>query len=111
MNLKLQMTSREVADLTGKRHENILTDIEKILESLNAAGLEFQPSEHLDTYKDPTGRSLKQYRLNKQLTMTLVTKYDDARRYAVTGSFLTIMVNSRWSSKEFSSGCSDRIPE
>jgi len=84
LHLKMQMTSREVADLTGKRHKNVLADIEKMFENLSAAGLKSQPSEYLDTYKDSTGRTLKQYRLDKTLTMTLVTKYDDARRYAVT---------------------------
>jgi len=45
--------------------------------------LKIQASEYIDSYKDSTGRTLKQYRLDKDLTMTLVTKYDTARRFAV----------------------------
>ena len=69
MNLKHTMTSREIAELTGKRHDNVLADCEKMF-----TALKIQVSEYLDSYKDSTGRTLKQYRLDRDLTMTLVTK-------------------------------------
>lgn len=78
VNLKYTMTSREVAELTGKRHDNVVRDIEKTF-----TDLKIEASDYLDSYQDSTGRTLKQYRLDRDLTMTLVTKYDTARRYAV----------------------------
>ncbi len=83
MNLKHTMTSREIAELTGKRHDHVLRDIEKMFSELDLTGPNFGVSEYLDSYQDSTGRTLKQYRLDRDLTMTLVTKYDTARRYAV----------------------------
>ena len=50
-------------------------------EGLNA--LKIEAVDFLDTYKDAKGETSKQYRLERDLTMTLVTKYDTARRYAV----------------------------
>lgn len=32
MNSVRTMTSREIAELTGKRHDNVIRDIEKIVE-------------------------------------------------------------------------------
>jgi hypothetical protein len=79
MNLKLEMTSREIAEETQKEHFNVLRDIEAMFKRLNieqTSFLSFVPD-------GPNGRPLKVYRLDKDLTMTLVTKYDTARRYAV----------------------------
>ena len=81
MNLKHTMTSREIAELTGKRHDHVLRDVEKMFEEINAPN--FGAVDFLDTYKDAKGETRKQYRLDRDLTMTLVTKYDTARRYAV----------------------------
>lgn len=78
MNLKHTMTSREIAELTGKRHDNVIADCNKMFNALKIQAVDF-----LDTYKDAKGETRKQYRLDRDLTMTLVTKYDTARRYAV----------------------------
>ncbi|WP_334019494.1 Rha family transcriptional regulator [Alteromonas sp. S015] len=78
MNLKYSMTSREIAELTGKLHKNVLADCEKMFNELKV-----QPVDFLDNYQDAKGEERKQYRLDRDLTMTLVTKYDTARRYAV----------------------------
>ncbi len=57
------------------------------------AALKIEPGDFLDTYKDAKGEERKQYRLDRDLTMTLVTKYDTSRRsmpertqYTVGGS-------------------------
>ena len=50
-------------------------------EGLNA--LKIEPGDFLDNYLDTNNQERKQYRLDRDLTMTLVTKYDTARRYAV----------------------------
>ena len=50
-------------------------------EGLNA--LKIEVADFLDNYTDVQGKARKQYRLDRDLTMTLITKYDTARRYAV----------------------------
>ncbi len=69
MNLKYTMTSREVAELTGKLHKNVLRDIEDVFTQLN-----FEPSGYLDSYKDSTGRTLKQHRLDRDHVLRDIEK-------------------------------------
>ena len=49
------------------------------------AALKIEPGDFLGTYKDGTGQTLKQYRLDRDLTMTLVTKYDLGKRIGEGG--------------------------
>ncbi|MGQ3672294.1 Rha family transcriptional regulator [Xanthobacter sp. TB0136] len=72
------MSSREIAELTGKLHKNVVRDIEAML-----AGLNSEPSDFLTSYKDSTGRSLKEYRLPKRETMILVSGYSIPLRAAI----------------------------
>lgn len=53
MNLKYSMTNREIAELTGKRHDHVLRDIEKIFEEVNAPN--FGAADYLDNYVDNQG--------------------------------------------------------
>lgn len=66
----LLMTSREIAELTGKRHDNVRRDINGMLTALALSPLSFEAS-----YRDGTGRSLPMYRLPKRETMILVSGY------------------------------------
>lgn len=77
MNLNT-MTTREIAELTGKLHHNVLRDTEKMFNELKMEGVTF-----LTSYIDTKGEARKAYALSTDLTMTLVTRYDTARRYAV----------------------------
>ena len=70
------MSSREIAELTGKQHKHVRRDIEAMLETLELDGSKLG---HI--YKDASNRDQKEYLLNKELTLTLVTGYDVARRY------------------------------
>ena len=65
------MSSREIADLCDKRHDHVLRDIEKMLAEI--ADPKLGVSGFLSSYKDATGRNLKEYRLPKDLTTTLIT--------------------------------------
>ncbi|MFG1359964.1 Rha family transcriptional regulator [Xanthobacter pseudotagetidis] len=65
------MSSREIAELTGKLHHNVMRDIRNMLEELNnPAGLNFEGS-----YRDSTGRALPCYHLPKRETLILVSGY------------------------------------
>ncbi|MBK1642478.1 hypothetical protein CKO12_11435 [Chromatium okenii] len=76
----ISMTSREVAELTGKRHADVLRDIDRLLESLNAdLRLGFKSS----TYTDSTGKSNRQFILDRDSTYCLVAGYDANARMRI----------------------------
>lgn len=64
------MSSREIAELTGKQHKDVLRDIRSMLD-----GLCTERSFALSEYQDATGRSLPCYRLPKRETLILVSGY------------------------------------
>ena len=74
---ELRMSSREIAELTGKRHDNVMRDIrnmEPAWEKVNA--LKFEVIEYLDS----RGRKKLEYQLNKEETLYVATKYNDETR-------------------------------
>lgn len=66
----LTMSSREIAELTDKRHDHVIRDIEKMLADLNLAAPKFGGS-----YIGADGTKRKCYNLNKELTYTLIAGY------------------------------------
>ncbi|HFL4213019.1 TPA: Rha family transcriptional regulator [Escherichia coli] len=68
----VSMTSVEIAELTGKRHDNVIRDVRKMLEELN--GLSFEGVDE-ETYKDAKGESRTMYRLDRKHTFILVAGY------------------------------------
>ena len=64
------MTSREIAELTGKRHDNVMADIRKMLSELGLSSPDFSGE-----YKDSTGRTLTCFNLPKRETLILVSGY------------------------------------
>lgn len=76
------MTSLEIAELTNKRHDNVLTDIRKMLSELELHSPEFSGE-----YKDSTGRTLKMAVLPKELVQTLITGYSAVLRLRVIRRF------------------------
>lgn len=73
------MSSREIAELTGKRHDNVVRDIRQMLESLDASILSHEEYQEV---KDDRGYTTE-FRLNKSLTLTLITGYDVNRRHKI----------------------------
>ena len=71
----LTMSSLEIAELTGKQHKHVLTDIRNMLNSLNIDSAGFTAQ-----YKDSTGRSLVMFNLPKRETLILVSGYSVAMR-------------------------------
>ncbi|HDX8425936.1 Rha family transcriptional regulator [Aeromonas veronii] len=67
---QITMTSRQIAELTGKRHDNVMRDIRVMLDGLGLLNFE------AGSYLDANGQKRPEYRLDKDLVMTLITGYD-----------------------------------
>lgn len=72
------MSSREIAELTGKQHFHVKRDIERML-----AELAEDPSIYGCTYLDGQNRTQVEYRLDREHTDCLLTGYSAAMRMAV----------------------------
>ena len=71
------MTSLEVAELTGMRHDHLLRDIRK----METAWVETtHPKFGVSEYTDSTGRKLPMYQLNKKEWLYIATKFNDKAR-------------------------------
>lgn len=78
----LAMTSKEIAELTGRTHSNVMRDIRAMLERLEAAS---DLNWHCEstTYIDEQGKNRDMYQLDKATTMCLVTGYDPIPRMRI----------------------------
>jgi len=75
------MTSREIAELTGKRHDNVLRDIDALLEALSS---ELRNGFTSSTYE--AGRPPREYRqfvLDRDATYCLISGYDPNSRMRI----------------------------
>lgn len=72
------MSSREIAELTGKRHDNVKTDIEKMLNELGEDVLNFQ-----GIYFDSMNRKQVEYLLDRRHVECLLTGYNAMLRMKV----------------------------
>jgi len=77
-NVARTMSSRDIANVTGKRHNNVKRDIVSMLTDLEEDVLSF---EHI--YLDGQNREQAEYRLDRELTDTLLTGYSAKMRRAV----------------------------
>lgn len=94
-NPVLMMSSREIAELTGKRHDHVLRDTENMLSELGQTSPQFW-GELPDSY----GRPQKVALLPKDLTITLVAGYNVVVRHAIV---------KRW--QELEAGQTPKIPQ
>lgn len=74
----LTMSSRQIAEFTGKEHKNVKADIVKMFKALELDALKSQR-----IYFDQYGREQTEYHLDEEMTLTLVTGYDVKRRMVV----------------------------
>lgn len=72
------MSSREIAELTGKQHQHVKRDIEKML-----AVLEEDTSKFGHIYLDSMNREQTEYRLDRDLTENLLLGYSPILRRKV----------------------------
>ena len=81
----LSMTSREVATLTGKRHDNVLSGISKMFSEL-PDNVRVEPGIYLDSQN----REQPEFTLGKELVYTLVSSYDTSSRHAIVKRWLEL---------------------
>lgn len=74
---KPTMSSREIAELTGKRHDHVLRDIRNMLDQLEL------PPIHGEKVESTGGRPSSVYHLDRDLTDCLLTGYSAKARMAV----------------------------
>ena len=88
LNDDVKMSSREVAELTGKRHDHVLRDIATLNESYEEIAL---PKVGESTYLNSQNKTFREFLLTKMQTFDLMTGYD---------AILRIRVNRRWEDLE-----------
>lgn len=66
--VRLTMSSREIAELTGKEHRNVLADMRKMLQELGV-----QPAKFSARYKDAKGEMRTEYRSPKREALSYET--------------------------------------
>lgn len=74
----LTMSSLEIAELTGKRHDHVMVDIDKMLSDLGKAASDFAGTAFYEV--NNAKRSRKIYNLQKRETLILVSGYSVAMR-------------------------------
>lgn len=79
------MSSREIAELTGKAHAHVLRDIRSMLEALGQDQSNFG-----SIYMDTIGRTFPMFNLPKDLTLTLVSGYDVQMRHKIVTRWLAL---------------------
>jgi phage regulator Rha-like protein len=80
------MTSKEIAELTGKNHSDVLRDIRNLQDQIGTESI-FALSE----YKDSTGRTLPMFELDKKQTLLLISGYN---------ALLRLKIINRWEELE-----------
>ena len=78
-NQTLTMSSREIAEFTGKRHDHVMRDIKKMLLDLYPAGA----PNFGGTYFSEQGKELPLFNLDRKHTDCLLTGYSAAARMKV----------------------------
>ncbi len=76
------MTSREIAELTGKRHDHVLRDIRNMVEQLSADPNLGWHCKSI-TYEDAQGKPRDMYVLDKNTTIVLISGYDVVLRMRI----------------------------
>jgi phage anti-repressor protein/phage regulator Rha-like protein len=82
----LTMSSREIAELTGKNHQHVLRDTEAMLK-----GLDLAPDWYVQFWTHPqNGQQYREFRLGKDLTLTLIAGYEVKLRKAIIDRWMEL---------------------
>jgi Rha family phage regulatory protein len=80
------MTSKEIAELTGKRHDHVLRDIKNLQEQVGG-----ETTFGVSSYLSEQGKELPMYELDKKQTLLLVSGYN---------ALLRLKIINRWEELE-----------
>jgi len=72
------MSTREIAELTGKAHTNVIRDFREVCEALEIAAPSFGVG-----YLDANGQQRIQYSLPKDMALILVSGYSIPMRHKI----------------------------
>src|SRR5690606_16109233 len=76
-NIQQTMSSREIADMTGKRHTDVMRSIRNMEDSWEkVSGRRFA----LADYTDEQGKKRPEYNLTKKESLYVATKFNDEAR-------------------------------
>lgn len=81
----LTMSSREIAELTGKSHGHVMRDIRNMLEQLGEDQSKFG-----SVYRDVKGETRPCFHLPKDLTITLVSGYSPVLRHRIVTRWMEL---------------------
>lgn len=84
-NTDITVSSRKIAEKTGKDHGHVMRDIRKMLETL-----EKDPSKFGSIYQDAYGRPQDEFLLDFELALTLVAGYDVILRNKVVNYMIEL---------------------
>lgn len=86
------MSSLEIAEITGKRHDNILRDISKMLAQLDLIdALKFESVKFVQAqYRDAKGEARPLSILDKELTFTLLSRYSFTLSNLIVKRWMTL---------------------
>lgn len=86
----LTMTSKEIAELTGKRHDNVIRDIRKMISDLDSS-LDALKTEFFEEINNLGLKVKREYFvLNKEQSLTLVSGYSVKMRSAIIKRWLEL---------------------
>lgn len=83
---EITMTTVEIAAMTGKRHDNVLRDADRVVTQVGALKSEATES----SYTTAQGKVLRMLVLNKHMVFTLITGYDTGLRHTVVGRWIEL---------------------
>lgn len=90
-NRRITMSSREIANLANKRHDNVMRDIRDMLAELaNQGDLGVLKIEETPYVSEQNGQIYTEFHLDKELTITLVAGYSTILRRRIVARWIEL---------------------
>lgn len=92
LNQVVTMSTRGIAELTGKQHSNVMRDCRVLIERLSA---DSKLNWHCKstTYVDAQGKEREMYELDRNTTPTLISGYDAVLRMKIVNRWMELETN------------------